>query len=335
MPMNADLSRQVSGGAARFRYLREWSVLGAYAALLLILLIFSPRYFQNQFVNSLVESAPVLVLGVGMTLVIVARHIDISIGSQFSVCAILAALFSKAGMPMAGVVVCTIVCGAAMGAVNGFFVAIMGLPSIVVTLGTMVILGQSLALVRRGQAVTTPPGFQWFGFSQWTGEVLLIAVALGIFAVFSIAMRWLAAGRSVYAVGSDEEAARLAGVRKGRVVFTVFVLMGALTAVAALLNTVKLVEVYPNTGTGKELEVIAAVVVGGVAITGGRGTLLGTLIGVLLLGTIGSALAFLDAKPAWTRALQGAIILLSVSAEGLIPVAGRRRAGKGAVHVGS
>jgi rhamnose transport system permease protein len=103
--------------------------------------------------------------------------------------------------------------------------------------------------------------------------------------------------------------------------------MGALTAVAALLNTAMMSQVYPNTGEGKELQVIAAVVVGGVAITGGRGTLLGTLIGVALLGTIPAALAFLGAKPAWARAIQGLIILLSVSVEGSLALFARSAGG--------
>jgi rhamnose transport system permease protein len=306
--------------AAAWRYVREMSVLGAYLILLLLLAMFSPRYFEHQFAASLVESMPVLVAAVGMTLIILARQIDISIGSQFSVCAIVAALLSQAGLPMSAVAICTILCGAIMGAFNGVFVALLGLPSIVVTLATMVILAQSLALARTGAGVSTPPGFQWFGNSQRTGEMTLLATALVIFAALAWGLRWLAAGRAVYAVGSDQEAARLAGVRPRRVVFTIFTLMGLLTAVAALLNTVKLVEVYPNTGQGKELEVIAAVVVGGVAITGGRGTLLGTLFGVLLLGAIGSGLAFLGVKPERTRAIHGAIILLSVSVEGMIPL---------------
>ena len=107
-------------------------------------------------------------------------------------------------------------------------------------------------------------------------------------------MRYLAAGRAVYATGSDPEAARLAGIRPRRVVFGVFVLMGALAGLAALLNAVRFPQVDPKAGDGMELQVIAAVVVGGSAISGGRGTLIGTLLGVALLGTIGSALFYLD-----------------------------------------
>jgi rhamnose transport system permease protein len=300
------------------RYVRELSVLGAYAALLLILAVFAPRYFQSQFAASWVQAAPVLVAAVGMTLVILARHIDISIGSQFSACAVVAALLAKAGVPMPAVALLTLACGAAMGAANGVFVALLGLPSIVVTLATMVILRESILWARQGRAVGgLPADFQWFGLSQFSGQGLLVAAGLAVFAIFALALRWTAAGRAVYAVGSDQEAARLAGVRPRGVVFGVFTIMGALTGLTALLNTVRLPQVYPNTGTGRELEVIAAVVVGGVAISGGRGTLAGALIGVALLGTIGSALAFLNVDTAWTRAIQGLIILVAVATDGL------------------
>ena len=119
-----------------------------------------------------------------------------------------------------------------------------------------------------------------------------------VFVTFAWAMRWLGAGRAVYAVGSDEEAARLAGIRPRRVVFAVFVLMGMLTAFASILQAVRSPDVDPNQALGWELSVIAAVVVGGTAITGGRGTLPGTLVGVLLLSTLDPSLSFLNVPDA-------------------------------------
>ena len=167
-----------------------------------------------------------------------------------------------------------------------------------------------------------PSGFQWFGASQRTGQWAILLIALAVFALFAWGMRWVAAGRAVYAVGSDQEAARLAGVRAKRVVFAVFVTMGVLAALAAILNAVRFAIVYPNYGEGLELKVIAAVVVGGTAISGGRGTLFGTLIGVALLATVAPALVFLNAQPQWERAIQGGIILAAVASDGL-----RRRGG--------
>jgi len=304
------------------RYSREASVAAAYAALLALLVWQAPRYYQQQFASVWVSIAPVLVLATGMALVILARQIDISIGWQLSVCGVVAGLMARQGVPMPAVVALTITLGTVMGAFNGALVAFMGLPSIVVTLATMVILRQGLAWARQGEAVYgLPADFQWFGQTQAAGQFTLVVVALGLFGAFAWGLRWLAAGRAVYAVGSDHEAARLAGIRPHRVVFGVFVLMGALAGLAAMLQSVRSPQVDPNAGKDLELQVIAAVVVGGVAISGGRGTLIGVLLGVALLGTIGSALVFLDVHSTWQRALEGLIILIAVSSDAL-----RRRA---------
>jgi rhamnose transport system permease protein len=121
----------------------------------------------------------------------------------------------------------------------------------------------------------------------------------------------------VYATGSDPEAARLAGIRHRLVVFGVFTMMGALAGLAALLNAVRFVTVDPKDGEGLEIQAIAAVVVGGTAVSGGRGTLVGSFIGVLLLGSIGPALVFLGIQPQWEKAVQGLIILLAVASDRL------------------
>jgi rhamnose transport system permease protein len=301
------------------RYQREWSVASAYALLLATLAVAQPAFYTFEQLRALsVATAPVLVAAVGMTLIILARHIDISIGSQFSVLGVALGLFAKMGLPMPLVAISGLVLGAGLGAVNGLLVAGLGLPSIVVTLATMVTLREGLRWYQQGEFVhNLTPGFQWFGLAQTGGQWLTIAVALAVWLVFSWASGYLAAGRAIYAVGSDLEAARLAGIRPRRVVFAVFVLMGTLSGLAALLHSIRFADVDPNAGTGLELQVIAAVVVGGTAISGGRGTLAGTLLGVALLGTIGPALVFLGAQAHWEKALQGAIILLALAGDAL------------------
>jgi rhamnose transport system permease protein len=206
--------------------------------------------------------------------------------------------------------------GAVLGSVNGAFVAWLGLPSIVVTLATMKIFAEALRWWREGAFVNgLPSDFQWFGRGQSAGQMLVVGIALAVFFVFAVAMRYLAAGRAVYATGSDPDAAWLVGVRPKRVVLGVFVLMGALTGLAAVLDAVRLPQVDPGAGNGLELQVIAAVVVGGVAISGGRGTLLGVLFGVALLAVIHPALVFLHAEVYWSKALEGAIILIAVASD--------------------
>jgi rhamnose transport system permease protein len=301
------------------RYRREVSVGVTYAALLAALAALVPGFYRPENLRDLaVSRAPVLVAAVGMTLVIVARQIDISIGSQFSVCGVVAGLLARAGVPLPLIGLGTVAAGAGLGAVNGALVAGLGLPSIVVTLATLVILRESLRWAREGEQVRNLPSwFQWFGAGQTAGQWVVVAVALVVFAAFAWGMRNLAAGRDVYATGSDPEAARLAGVRPRRVVFGVFVVMGALAALAALLNAVRFADLETNAGAGLELQAIAAVVVGGAAVSGGRGTLAGTLLGVLLLGTIGPALTFLHVPAQWEKAVQGLVILLAVASDAL------------------
>lgn len=301
------------------RFQREISVAAAYAVLLLLLLVAAPSFYKGDQLRSvLVTSAPLVVAATGMTLVILARQIDISIGSQFSLCAIAAGLFAKAGLPMPLVGLCTMLLGGLLGAVNGALVAGLSLPSIVVTLATMVIVREGLRWWREGAFVRElPAGFQWFGLEQTAGQCGLILIGLILVAAFAWALKYLAAGRAVYATGSDPEAAFLAGIRPRRVTFGVFVVMGGLTGLAALLHAARFAVVDPSAGMGLELAVIASVVVGGVAISGGRGTLVGPLLGVLLLVTIRPALVFLGAEAHWEKAIQGVIILVAVAADRL------------------
>lgn len=298
---------------------REVYVAAALILLLTVLAIAAPRFYEpDQLVRLLVKMAPLLVASVGMTLVILARQIDISIGSQVCVCGVVAGLLAKTGVPMPIVVSGAILTGGMFGALNGALIAGLGLPSIVVTLAMLVILRASLRWFQEGELVRDlPASFQWFGAGQTNGQWLVLGIVLVVFLVCAWSLRNLAAGRAIYATGSDPEAAWLAGIRPRLVIFGVFVAMGAFAGLAALLDSVRFVVVDPNAGSGLELRAIAAVVVGGVAISGGRGSLAGTLIGVALLGTIQNALVFLKAETHWEKAIQGLIILGAVALEGM------------------
>jgi rhamnose transport system permease protein len=300
------------------KYFRELSVTAALLLVLLGLAVFAPAFYQPQPLLSLAtREAPTLVVMCGMALVIICRQIDISVGSQFSVCSVCAGLLAARGWPLFLVVPAAALIGALLGSLNGLLVAGLRLPSIVVTLATMVTLRQGLNLVRQGEFVNLPDGVQWFGLSQSAGQWTLVAVALLLLVLMGLALRHLAAGRWVYAVGTDAEAARLAGIRPQRVTFLVFAIMGALTGLAATMNLVQSPQIQPLTGAGLELKVIAAAVVGGVAISGGRGNLWGALAGLLLLACISPALTHLRIEAYWEKAIQGAIILLAVVADGL------------------
>lgn len=299
------------------RYKAEVSTALALAALLVIVAAASPSFFSPGNLRDLaLNNAATLIVAIGMTMVILAGEIDISVGSQFAVCSIASGWFATVGVPIPLLLPFVLAIGATLGAVNGLFAGVLRLPSIIVTLAMMAAWRDGLRWATQGAWVQNlPANFQWLGLGQNAGQWLIVAVAVLVFAVFAWASRKLGAGRAIYAVGSDAEAARLAGIGPRRVVFAVFVLMGALSGLAALLNAVRFSVVPGNPGIGLELKAIAAVVVGGTAITGGRGTLVGTLIGVALLGTIGTALTFLGINPFWEKAIQGAIILAALASD--------------------
>jgi rhamnose transport system permease protein len=300
------------------KHFREWSVAIALFTLLAILGVLAPDFFRrNQLLSILSSSVPVLIVACGMTLVIICRQIDISVGSQFSICSVLLGLLVQAHFPLWLAAAIAMLAGGALGALNGFLVAALGLPSIVVTLATMVTWREALRWWRQGEFVRDlPDTFQWFGLGQAKGQGIVLLAAVAIFLLLAFALKHLSAGRFVYAVGSDSEAARLAGIRPAWITFSVFTLTGILVGAASLLNGVRFADVDPKTGTGLEMQTIAAAVVGGVAISGGRGNLWGVLAGVFLLACIGPALVFLKLQPQWEKALQGCIILVAVAADG-------------------
>jgi rhamnose transport system permease protein len=296
------------------RYKRELSALAAYVALLVVVGFVAPSFFNGANLRDLaLNNAPTLIVATGMTLVILVGEIDISVGSQFAVCSVAAGLLAKTGIPLPLVLLCVLAIGAMMGMLNGALIGWLRLPSIIVTLAMLVAWRDALRWITAGAWIQDlPANFQWFGLGQEWGQWLIVAIAVALLVCFSWILHNLAAGRAIYAVGSDSEAARLAGIEPKQVIFVVFTLMGALVGLAALLNAVRFSVVPGNSGVGLELKAIAAVVVGGTAISGGRGHLFGTLIGVALLGTIGTALTFLGINPFWEKAIQGAIILVAL-----------------------
>ncbi len=301
------------------RHTREISLVIAILLLAGVLAFVAPGFFTpGNLRDLLMANMPVLIVALGMTLVILTGQIDISVGSQFAICSVIAGVTAKAGanVLVAGAAAC--LAGALLGALNGALIARLKIPSIVVTLAAMVGLRDGLRWITQGAWVQDlPPDFQSFGRSQTASQAITIGAAALLCAAAGWALRYLAAGRAVYATGSNPEGARLAGIEPSRIVFWVFTLTGALTGCAALFNAVRFNQIPSNAGIGMEMQVIAAVIVGGVAVAGGRGTVVGALLGVILLGMVGPALTFLGISPYWERALQGAIILAAVAIDAL------------------
>jgi rhamnose transport system permease protein len=293
---------------------RERPAAVALAAMLAVLAILAPAFFSPANVRDLImANAAVQIVALGMTLVILTGEVDVSVGASFGLCAVIFGLAAQAGLPVPVAAAFAVACGGLVGLVNGVLVGGLGLPSIVVTLAL-------LAIVRDGQRWATegawvrdlPASFQWFGLGQGRGEGLVIGATILVVVLVAWILQSLPSGRAIYAVGSDAESARLAGLAPRVVIGIAFVVCGLLTGLAAVLNAIRFAEVPGALGAGLEMKTIAAVIVGGTAITGGRGSVAGTVIGVALLGAIGTGLTFLGISAYWERALQGAIILAAL-----------------------
>ncbi len=304
------------------RFLRLGRAWPAFITLLLVLAglaVAAPEFFALQNLRDLaLTNVPVLLVALGMTLVIVLGQIDISAGSIFAICAVAAGAAAQSGLPITLAALLGIFVGLLLGAVNGVLISYVRAPSIVVTLATMTAWREALRWITGGAWIENlPPGFQWFGLSQTGGQAVIVLLSLAVFAAIWWASRNLAGFRMIFAAGSDAAAANLAGIDTRLVLLSVFCLMGALTGFASILNAVRFSDVPANAGVGLELKAIAAVVVGGTPITGGRATLLGTLLGVCLLGALGPALTYLGLSAYWEKAIQGVIILATVLFEAL------------------
>ncbi|HTI70641.1 MAG TPA: ABC transporter permease [Candidatus Limnocylindria bacterium] len=299
-------------------YGRELTVVALLALLLIGMATAAPNFFEPQpLLSRLTAAAPKLVVACAVSLVIITRQIDISVGSLFAVCSVVAGIVASAHGTLPSAMVAAVLVGTLGGAINGVLVAVFRLPSIVVTLATMVTWREGLRLYQQGVFLNLPENWQWFGLSMHVGQATLCGVGLLILVFLAGGLRHLAGGRYLYAVGSDSSAARLAGISPPAVTFWTFTLAGALVGWAAVMSVVQSPQVDPGTGKMLELEVIAAAVVGGITITGGRGSLWGMFAGFLLLTFMGPSLTYLGVKPYWDKAFQGGVILLSVVAERL------------------
>jgi rhamnose transport system permease protein len=309
---------------------REASVAGAIAALCLVLAVAAPGYFSPGNLGDLfLSNLPVLLIALGMTLVIITGEIDISVGSMFAICGVAAGILAKSGWPVWLACAAACVVGAGLGSLNGALVSYAGIPSIVVTLAAMVALRDGLRWATGGAWVQDlPPAFQWLGLTQAAFPWAAAAITGLLTAAFAWGLRHLAAGRAIYATGSNPGAARLAGLDTPAVKWLAFTALGSLTGLAAVLNAVRFNQIPSNAGIGLEMKVIAAVVVGGASVSGGTGSVAGTVLGVILLAAIGPALTFLGVSAYWERAIQGGIILVAIAVDGLRHSAGRRVIGR-------
>jgi rhamnose transport system permease protein len=303
---------------------REVGIAFALLVLVIVVAVQEPRFLRPSNIEEILLSVSILaIVAVGQTLVVLTRNIDLSVGSIVGIAAFVCAdaMKSSPDRPVVLIVLFGIVLGAACGVVNGAIVTVGRVPAIVVTLGTLYIFRGIDFIIAEGKQVNAadvPDAYLNLATGHVLGIPALIFFAALVVAAATYGLRRLRPGRELYAIGSNPEAARLAGVPSGRLVFAVFVLSGALCGLAGVLWGARFATVDARAGTGLELAVVAAVVVGGVNIFGGSGTAYGAALGAILLGTIENALTILKLNPFWLQAIQGAVIIAAVTLDALI-----------------
>jgi rhamnose transport system permease protein len=317
--------------AARSHHLAElvfrFRELGIVLALVLVVVattIDNTNFVSGTSLQQLLKGASIIaLLAIGETIVIVTRNVDLSIGSVLGISAYAAGTIfvdhPHVWVPLVFLAGAAI--GAVCGIVNGAIVTILRVPSLVVTLGTLYVIRGIDAAWAGGNQIASfslPDSFNAIGYGTFVGVPYLGLIAIGAVAVATYAMRTFRTGRDFYAIGSNPEAARLAGIPTGRRVFTAFMLSGAIAGFAGVLWLSLFGSVDAIAGAGYEFQVIAAVVVGGVAIFGGSGTVLGAALGALLLNTIDSALVVVKVSSNWNQALAGALLVGAIAFDRLV-----------------
>jgi ribose transport system permease protein len=310
---------QARGGPARRERLvgtlsRFQSVFG----LLLVCIVFAaltPAFYSEfNMINILRQGAATAVLACGMTFVIISGGIDLSIGSVVAITGVLAAGFMKDGSSIWVAVVVALLAGLAFGAVNGVLIALVKIPPFIATLGTMT-MGSSLALAyTQGLPISgLPDAFTAIGQESLGPIPIPVLIAAVVVVLAGVVLRHTLVGRYAFALGGNEKAAYLSGVATTRWKLSMYTLLGLLGGVAGILLTARQNSGQPTTGLGMELTVIAAVVIGGTSLSGGRGTMWGAVVGTLLITVINNGLNLLNVSPFYQGLFVGGLILLAVA----------------------
>jgi ribose transport system permease protein len=298
----------------------------AFAGLVMLMLVFSvasENFLQTDNLVSVLQATAVNgVLAIACTLVIVSGGIDLSVGCLMTFCAVVTGVvLTNWGLPLPLGIAAAILCGATCGGLSGWLVAQLRIPPFIATLGMMMLL-KGLALVISGSKpiyFLDTPGFEAIAQDSLIGAVLpALPLPNSVLILFAVALgaSWLLGqtlfGRYAFALGSNEEAARLSGLQVKRWKVAVYAVGGAICGIAGLLIASRLNSAQPALGQGYELDAIAAVVIGGTSLAGGRGSVLGTLIGAFIMSVLANGLRILNVSQEWQTAVTGVIIVMAV-----------------------
>ncbi|TKW67635.1 MAG: ABC transporter permease [Paracoccus denitrificans] len=294
------------------------TILGI-AILLLLAIIASrfPAFIRPQnLANVFTDTSPLILLALGQMVVILTKCIDLSVAANLALCGMIAALMDGAGVPLIVILPAVIALGAALGAVNGLLVWTLGIPSIVVTLGTMTIYRGTIFLLTDGAWINAhqmSDAFKALPRALLLGLPVMAWIAIAAIVAFAFLLSRTPLGRAFYAVGGNPHAAVYTGISVGRTQFWAFVIAGALAGLTGYLWVARYAVAYVDIAGGFELDVVAACVIGGIAIAGGSGTVAGCVMGALFLGIIKNALPVVGISPFWQMAISGSAILIAIA----------------------
>lgn len=312
-----------SGGLLdRVLKMRELAILAVLVLMLVATQLDNSAFLSVQGIKDLLLNATILVLvAVGEAMVVITRNVDLSVGSVLGITAFAAGDFLQGGGNPFVAVLLAVLLGAAFGALNGLLVSIGQVPALVVTLGTLYIIRGVDSIWVGSREITAndlPSGFTDFGHSGVSAIPYLAVLAAVVLVAVAYYLRNYRSGRESYALGSSPEAAGLAGVPVRKRILTAYIACGALAGLAGALYLARFGNVDSGTGTGYELTVVSAVVVGGVAFTGGSGSVYGVALGALLLTSINSVLPAIGVSSVWVEAIDGILLLLAISVDRVV-----------------
>lgn len=289
-------------------------ILAALVIVSIALSLLTPAFLTaSNLTNIVTQSAVVGIAAIGATFVIITSGIDLSVGSNIALSGMIGAIIAQTtGSGLLGIAAVLLV-AALVGAFNGASVAWLRLAPFIVTLAAMGMARGLTLQISQGQSVYgLPDALKWLGSSAIFDVKTSALVTVLLFVVAHFVLSRTTFGHRIYAVGGNAEAARLAGINVKGVIFSAYVIAGVMAGVAALIMLGRLDSATPNAGNGTELQVIAAVVIGGTSLFGGKGSMIGTFVGVLLIGVINNGLTLLNVSSFWVQFVQGALIFLAV-----------------------
>lgn len=279
--------------------------------------ILSPSFLSvTNLFNVFKQITVAGIVGCGMTFVILTGGIDLSVGSILGLSGVLASgVLASTGNTAAAVAV-SLVVGVACGAVNGFFVSVCGIPPFISTLGMMTLLRGVILVYTKGSPIPIKSdAYKFFGKGSIAGIPVPVIILIIVFLLAHYILTQTSYGRSVYAVGGNREAARLSGIRVKTSEFLVYTLNGLMCGMAGLILTARLGSAQSTSGTGIEMDAIAAVILGGTSLSGGVGFVLPTVVGAMIMGIIDNILTLMNVNPHATNIVKGAVILIAVLVE--------------------